>query len=124
MAAHRELKPLEWMGSSKRDLMALPEPVVDVFGYALYLAQIGERHDQAKPWLRLGRRAGSRRRLARQCVPRRLYRPLCPARVCFARISEKVERGIETRKLDVDLIRDRLNAAATGAKEFENDRRS
>ena len=29
--------------------MALPAQVVDVFGYALYLAQIGERHDQAKP---------------------------------------------------------------------------
>jgi len=42
-------KPLEWIGSSKKDLMALPPEVVDVFGYALYLVQTGERHDQAKP---------------------------------------------------------------------------
>ena len=33
------VKPLYWVGSSKKDLLALPEEVVDVFGYALYLAQ-------------------------------------------------------------------------------------
>jgi phage-related protein len=40
-------KPLYWLGSSKRDLMALPERVVDSFGYALYLAQAGGKHLQA-----------------------------------------------------------------------------
>jgi phage-related protein len=44
-----KLKPLYWVGSSKRALLALPEDVVDVFGYALYLAQIGRKHEQAKP---------------------------------------------------------------------------
>jgi len=42
-------KPLEWIGSSKKDLKALPDEVMDVFGYALYLAQTGGKHDQAKP---------------------------------------------------------------------------
>ena len=28
-------KPLYWAGSSKRDLLTLPDPVVDFFGYAL-----------------------------------------------------------------------------------------
>lgn len=41
-------KPLVWMGSSKKDLRALPNDVVDVFGYALYLAQTGKRHDNTK----------------------------------------------------------------------------
>jgi phage-related protein len=40
---------LEWIGSSKKDLMALPAGVVDVFGYALHLAQMGDKHPQAKP---------------------------------------------------------------------------
>jgi phage-related protein len=31
-------KPLEWIGSSKNDLKALPDDVVQVFGYALHLA--------------------------------------------------------------------------------------
>jgi|SRR5438270_11033439 len=47
-------RPLEWIGSSKKNLMALPAQVVDVFGYALYLAQTGERPDQAKPLSGLG----------------------------------------------------------------------
>jgi hypothetical protein len=29
-----EPKPLEWIGSSKKDLKALPQQVVHVFGYA------------------------------------------------------------------------------------------
>ena len=43
------LKPLYWVGSSKRDLLSLPGPVVDLFGFALYLAQDGRKHEQAKP---------------------------------------------------------------------------
>jgi phage-related protein len=43
------LKPLYWVGSSKRDLRSLPGPVEDLFGYALFLAQDGKKHEQAKP---------------------------------------------------------------------------
>ncbi len=41
-------KPLEWIGSSHRDLMALPTGVRRLFGYALSLAQAGDQHDAAK----------------------------------------------------------------------------
>ncbi len=43
------VKPLKWIASSKKDLMAMPEDVRDVFGFALHLAQPGHKHDQAKP---------------------------------------------------------------------------
>jgi phage-related protein len=43
------LKPLHWVGSSKKDLLSMPNDVVDVFGFALHLAQSGKKHDQAKP---------------------------------------------------------------------------
>ena len=43
------MKALKWFGSSKKDLKALPEDVQDVFGFALYQAQIGEKHEDAKP---------------------------------------------------------------------------
>jgi phage-related protein len=42
-------KPLHWVGGSKGDLLELPDAVMDTFGYALHLAQIGKKHDQAKP---------------------------------------------------------------------------
>jgi len=39
------LKPLHWVGSSKKDLLSMPNDVVDVFGFALNLAQSGKKHD-------------------------------------------------------------------------------
>jgi len=33
----------------KKDLLAMPDDVVDVFGFALRLARMGKKHDQAKP---------------------------------------------------------------------------
>ncbi len=36
------------MGSSKKDLLKLPSSVIDVFGYALYLAQTGGRHPDTR----------------------------------------------------------------------------
>jgi phage-related protein len=43
------VRPIYWMGSSLKDLRAFPDEVQDTIGYALYLAQIGDRHTQAKP---------------------------------------------------------------------------
>ena len=43
------LKPLGWIGSAKHDLARFPEQVVREVGHALYLAQIGEKHRDAKP---------------------------------------------------------------------------
>jgi hypothetical protein len=40
--------PIYWMGSSKKDLMALPLEVRKFFGHALDFAQRGEQHDAAK----------------------------------------------------------------------------
>ena len=42
------LRPVHWMGSSLDDLRTCPEPVEDVVGYALYLAQEGTQHPKAK----------------------------------------------------------------------------
>lgn len=43
-------KPLDWVGSSKRDFLAFPEAVKRELGNALGLAQFGGRHPSAKPW--------------------------------------------------------------------------
>lgn len=42
-------KSLVWIGSSKKDLLALPLNVRKFFGHALEFAQRGDRHDAAKP---------------------------------------------------------------------------
>lgn len=43
-------KPLNWVGSSKRDLLAFPPKVQDEIGNALGVAQFGGKHPNAKPW--------------------------------------------------------------------------
>ena len=43
------LKPVEWVGSSKADLKRFPDPVQDRMGFAIYRAQLGLRHRDAKP---------------------------------------------------------------------------
>jgi phage-related protein len=43
------LKPVIWIGTSRRDLGAMPDEVRADFGYALYLAQQGDKHRNAKP---------------------------------------------------------------------------
>lgn len=42
------LKPVIWVGSSRKDLRAFPEPVQDHIGYALYVAQRGGKHSDTK----------------------------------------------------------------------------
>lgn len=44
------MRELEWMGSSKKDLIEMPEDVQGEFGHGLFLAQIGMRHISAKPY--------------------------------------------------------------------------
>ena len=43
-------KPLDWVGSSKRDFLSFPEAVKDEMGNALGVAQFGGKHPSAKPW--------------------------------------------------------------------------
>lgn len=37
-----ELRPLMWIGSSKRDFTKMPDEVIDDFGFGLYQAQKGK----------------------------------------------------------------------------------
>jgi len=116
-------RPLEWVGSAKKDLMALPARVVDVFGYALYLAQIGERHDQAKPLRGFGS-AGVLEVVEdwRGEAYRAVYTVRYRSRVFVLHVfQKKSKRGAETPKADMNLIEERLKAAAARAKELDDE---
>jgi len=49
MQMKEQLKDLFWVGAAKKEIGALPDEVVDMFGYALHLAQSGLKHGDAKP---------------------------------------------------------------------------
>jgi phage-related protein len=115
------VKPLYWVASSKKDLLALPEEVVDVFGYALYLAQIGKKHEQTKP-LKGFRSAGVLEVV--EDMEGSAYRAVYTVRfTCGVFVlhifQKKAKRGIATPKADLDLIRERLKAAEQAAREKE-----
>jgi phage-related protein len=114
------LKPLYWVGNSKRDLLSMPGPVEDLFGYALYLAQDGRKHEQAKPLKGFGS-AGVLEVV--EDWDRSTYRAVYTVRfegVVFVLhiFQKKSKRGAATPKADIDLIRERLKVAEQFAKEL------
>lgn len=116
-------KPLEWIGSSKKDLKALPDVVVDVFGYALHLAQTGGQHIQAKPLQGFGS-AGVLEVVedGRGSTYRAVYTVRFAQRVYVLHVFQKKSKsGIATPKPDMDLIRARLQMATARAKELKNE---
>lgn len=118
-----QLKPLEWIGSSKKDLKALPEQVIDVFGYALYLAQTGGKHAQAKPMHGFGS-AGVLEVVEdwRGDAYRGVYTVQFEERVFVLHVfQKKAKHGIATPKPDLELIHKRLKAAASRAKELRDE---
>ena len=114
-------KPLYWIGTSKRDLLALPEAVVDVFGYALYLAQIGGKHERARPLRGFGSAGVLEVIEDRQGDTYRAVYTVSFAEAVFVLhvFQKKSKRGIATPKREVDLIRERWKAAEQFAKELQ-----
>jgi len=115
-------KPLEWIASSYKDLLALPPNVRRRFGYALALAQMGDRDDNAKVLTGFGD-AGVLEVI--ENATGGTYRAVYTVRFteavfvlhCF---QKKSHRGIATAKADLDIIRARLKVAQMRAKELKN----
>ena len=105
-------KPLDWVGSSKRDFLGFPEPVKDEMGNALGLAQFGGKHPSAKPWK--GRGPG-----VLELVDDHhgnTYRAVYTVRFrdvvyVLHAFQKKSPKGIKTARVDVDLVERRLKTA-------------
>jgi phage-related protein len=118
------VRPLNWIGSSYRDLMALPPAVRRFFGFALSLAQAGDRHDAAKA---LKGFSGAGVLEVVEDDSGGTYRAVYTVKFaeavfvlhCF---QKKSRRGIETPKDDMDIIRARLKVAEALVKELRNEK--
>jgi phage-related protein len=87
-------------------LRALPADVVDVFGYALYVAQTGKRHDNTKVLKGFG---GASVLEIIESQAGNAYRAVYTVRFAAAVVvlhvfQKKSKSGIETPKPDMDLI--------------------
>jgi phage-related protein len=113
-------KQLEWVGSSYKDLLALPDDVKRFFGFALSLAQAGEKHDAAKALKGFG---GSGVLEVVENDTAGTYRAVYTVKFkeavfvlhCF---QKKSKRGIATPRQDMSIIEGRLKVAEAIIKEM------
>ena len=105
-------RPLEWVGSSKDDLKEFPDEVQDHIGFALYQAQLGVKHRDAKPLTGLG--SGVLEVVSD--FDTNTYRAVYAVRFRDAvyvlhAFQKKSKRGIATPTAEIELVRRRLKAA-------------
>ena len=105
-------KPLYWVGSAKKDLLAFPEAVKDGIGTALSVAQFGGKHPAAKPWKGEGSGVLEIVEDHRGNTYRAVYTVRFETAVYVLHaFQKKSPKGIKTADTDVDLISKRLQAA-------------
>lgn len=114
------LKPVEWIASSLDDLKDFPEEVQQVIGYALYQAQSGEKHPDAKP---LKGFKGSGVLEVVENFDGDTYRSVYTVRFEGAvyvlhAFQKKSKHGIATPKQDIELIEARLKRAKEHHEEY------
>jgi phage-related protein len=107
------LKPLEWLGRSREQLIAFPREVCRDIGYALHFAQSGDKHPAAKPLKGFG---GAGVLEVVQHHDGNTYRAVYTVR--FAGVvyvlhvfQKKSKRGVATPRQDLTLIETRLRDA-------------
>ncbi len=117
------MRELKFIGSSKKDLLAMPEDAIDVFGYALDRAQRGLLHDDAKPFKGYAAEGVFEIVYDDGDAYRALYATKIGAKIyvlhCF---QKKSPRGRATPKPELTTLKARLKTASQDAKDDENER--
>lgn len=118
MASDR-VKPVNWIASSYKDFRAFPDAVQDKMGYALYQAQIGEKHASAKPLKGFGG-AGVLEIVTDHVGD--TFRTVYTVKFDLAvyvlhAFQKKSKSGIKTPDEDMELIRRRLKVAESNYKQ-------
>lgn len=114
------LKPVAWIGSSKKDLKKFPEPVQDSMGDAIQEVQYGRKPAYAKPL------SGFRGANVLEIVDnydgdtfRAVYTVRFAERIYVLHaFQKKSKQGVRTPKPEMDLIDARLRAAETAHQEW------
>jgi phage-related protein len=117
-----ELKPVRWVGSSRRDLRSFPALVRRDIGQALYAAQWGEEYPCVKALQGFGGRS-----VLEIVAPYAgdTYRAVYTVRFKDAiyvlhAFQKKSKRSVSTPKKEIDLIKQRLAAAEQDYRERHN----
>ncbi|MGE0100983.1 MAG: type II toxin-antitoxin system RelE/ParE family toxin [Blastocatellales bacterium] len=108
-----EPKPVYWIKSSKEELCEFPVEVLRQVGYALYFAQIGDKHPSAKPLKGFG---GAGVLEIVEDHDGDTYRAVYTVKFAGAiyvlhAFQKKSKSGIKTPKQTITLIKERLKLA-------------
>jgi phage-related protein len=111
-------KPVHWVGPSRRDWMAFPDPVRSELGYALGVAQLGGKHPKAKPWI--GQGPGVFELV--ESFDGDAYRAIYTVRFedviyVLHAFQKKSPSGIRTAAADINLVASRLKQAQRDFKD-------
>ena len=111
------MKPVNWVGTSLKDLREFPQEVQRDIGYALHFAQLGVKHLQAKPLK--GIEGGVMEIVSNFNTD--TYRAVYAVKIEDAiyvlhAFQKKSKQGIATPKQEIDLIKKRLKEAKEYSK--------
>lgn len=115
------LRPVIWVGSSRKDLREFPERVQDHIGYVLYVAQRGGRHADAKTLTGFGGAGVIEEVKDHHGDTFRAVYTLRYAGAVYVlhAFQKKSKTGRETPRREIELIRQRLREAEQIAQEIE-----
>lgn len=119
----KDFRPLFWVGSSKDDLIDFPEGVRDGVGYALWIAQTGDKHPSVKPLKGFG---GAGVLEVVTSFEGNAYRTVYTVKFKKAvyvlhAFQKKSKHGIGTPKEEIDLVKERLKRAETHYNEWSKE---
>jgi phage-related protein len=115
-------RQVRWVGSSKKDLKTFPRPVQRSIGQALYAAQCGEEYPSVKALKGFGGRAVLEILASYEGDA---YRAVYTVRFSDAvyvlhAFQKKSKKGIATPQKEIELVKQRLAAAAQDHRERQN----
>lgn len=107
------LRPLIWVGTTLKDLKAFPDEVKRVMGYAMHLAQNGEKHPDAKPMKGFG---GAGVLEVVDDFDGDAYRAVYTVKFggtvyALHAFQKKSRKGIKTSAADIEKVKQRLRLA-------------
>ena len=118
----RPLRPVAWVGDSKRRLKEFPKAVQKAVGDALFIAQAGRKPLSAKPLKGVGSGVFEIVERYRTDTYRSVYTVKIGETIYVLHAFQKKSKtGIKTPKKEIDLIKRRLKIAQQ--MEAENERR-
>lgn len=117
MARGTEARPVDWVGSAKKDFMAFPAKVIDEMGHALGIAQLGGKPPSAKLWRGEGPGVFELVEDHDGDTYRAIYTVQFKEVIYVLHaFQKKSPKGIKTAQADVELVGKRLKAARADYK--------